>query len=41
MQAVLPDDITVSFEFDQSPYVTNSMWGRGVSRGCSRPGWSG
>ena len=22
MQAVLPDDIQVSFEFDQSPYVT-------------------
>lgn len=29
MQAVLPDDIKVSFEFDQSPYVTNSM--RGVA----------
>ena len=29
MQAVLPDDIEVSFEFDQSPYVTNSM--RGVA----------
>ena len=29
MQAVLPDDIRVSFEFDQSPYVTNSM--RGVA----------
>ena len=28
MQAVLPDDIKVSFEFDQSPYVTNSMHGR-------------
>jgi multidrug efflux pump subunit AcrB len=27
MQAVLPDDIQVSFEFDQSPYVTNSMKG--------------
>lgn len=25
MQAELPDDIKVSFEFDQSPYVTNSM----------------
>ena len=24
MQAVLPDDIKVSFEFDQSPYVTNA-----------------
>jgi multidrug efflux pump subunit AcrB len=29
MQAVLPDDIQVSFEFDQSPYVTNSMTGVG------------
>ena len=27
MQAVLPDDIKVSFEFDQSPYVTNAMQG--------------
>jgi multidrug efflux pump subunit AcrB len=26
MQAVLPDDISVSFEFDQSPTVTRSMW---------------
>ena len=26
MQAVLPDDIEVSFEFDQSPTVTKSMW---------------
>jgi multidrug efflux pump subunit AcrB len=26
MQAVLPDDISVSFEFDQSPTVTKSMW---------------
>lgn len=25
MQATLPDDIRVSFEFDQSPFVTNSM----------------
>jgi multidrug efflux pump subunit AcrB len=25
MQAVLPDDIKVSFELDQSPYVVNSM----------------
>jgi multidrug efflux pump subunit AcrB len=29
MQDVLPKDIKVSFEFDQSPYVTNSM--RGVA----------
>ncbi len=27
MQAELPDDIKVSFEFDQSPYVTNAMTG--------------
>jgi multidrug efflux pump subunit AcrB len=27
MQGVLPGDIKVSFEFDQSPYVTNSMEG--------------
>ena len=26
MQAVLPDDIKVSFEFDQSPTVTRAMW---------------
>src|SRR5262245_19786877 len=26
MQAALPEDIKVSFEFDQSPYVTNAMW---------------
>ncbi len=25
MQAVLPDDIKVSFEFDQSPDVTRAM----------------
>ena len=29
MQAELPDDVAVSFEFDQSPYVTNAM--RGVA----------
>lgn len=29
MQAVLPDDIKVSFEFDQSPYVTNAIKGVG------------
>ncbi len=29
MQAVLPDDIEVSFEMDQSPYVTGAMWGVG------------
>ena len=27
MRAVLPEDIKVSFEFDQSPYVTNSING--------------
>ncbi len=26
MQAVLPDDISASFEFDQSPTVTRSIW---------------
>jgi multidrug efflux pump subunit AcrB len=29
MKAVLPDDIDVHFEFDQSPYVTRAMWGVG------------
>src|SRR5947207_12819254 len=27
MQASIPEDIKVSFEFDQSPYVTRSIWG--------------
>jgi len=27
MQDVLPEDIRVSFEFDQSPYVTRAIWG--------------
>ena len=35
MQGVLPDDIQVSFEFDQSPYVTNSMWNVGVEGGIA------
>ena len=30
MQAALPEDIKVSFEFDQSPYVTGAMWGVGT-----------
>jgi multidrug efflux pump subunit AcrB len=30
MQAVLPDDIKVRFEFDQSPYVTNALTGVGM-----------
>jgi multidrug efflux pump subunit AcrB len=30
MKAVLPDDIDVKFEFDQSPYVTRAMWNVGV-----------
>jgi multidrug efflux pump subunit AcrB len=30
MQAVLSPDIQVSFEFDQSPYVTRAMWGVGL-----------
>jgi multidrug efflux pump subunit AcrB len=27
MRAAIPDDIEVSFEFDQSPYVTGAVWG--------------
>ncbi len=27
MQSVLPPDIQVSFQFDQSPYVTRALWG--------------
>src|SRR5207248_2448936 len=30
MQAAIPEDIKVSFEFDQSPYVTRAMWGVGL-----------
>jgi multidrug efflux pump subunit AcrB len=30
MKAVLPPDIDVTFEFDQSPYVTRAMWGVGI-----------
>jgi multidrug efflux pump subunit AcrB len=30
MQAAIPEDISVRFEFDQSPYVTRAMWGVGV-----------
>jgi len=30
MQAVLPDDIQVGFELDQSPYVTGAVWGVGT-----------
>src|SRR5262245_38134303 len=30
MQDELPPDIKVSFEFDQSPYVTRAMWGVGI-----------
>jgi RND family efflux transporter MFP subunit len=29
MKAVLPEDIAVQFEFDQSPYVTRAIWGVG------------
>ena len=36
MQAVLPDDIDVSFEFDQSPYVTRAMWGVGTEGAARR-----
>lgn len=37
MQAALPDDIRVAFEFDQSPYVTNAIRGvatEGVLAAC-------
>jgi multidrug efflux pump subunit AcrB len=30
MKAVLPKDIDVTFEFDQSPYVTRAIWGVGI-----------
>src|SRR5436309_3789978 len=30
MQAVIPEDISVRFEFDQSPYVTRAIWGVGL-----------
>jgi multidrug efflux pump subunit AcrB len=30
MQAAIPDDIRVSFAFDQSPYVMRAMWGVGT-----------
>jgi multidrug efflux pump subunit AcrB len=30
MQEAIPPEITVSFEFDQSPYVTRAMWGVGI-----------
>src|SRR5262249_6052454 len=30
MQAAIPEDIKVSFEFDQSPYVTRALWGVGT-----------
>ena len=33
MQAALPEDIHLSFEFDQSPYVTRLDDGRGQRRG--------
>ncbi len=35
MRAVLPDDIQVSFEFDQSPYVTNSIRGVALESGIA------
>ena len=41
IQAVLPDDIKVSFEFDQSPYVTRAIAGlvdrRAARRAADRP----
>lgn len=30
MQEAIPEDIKVSFEFDQSPYVTGAIWGVGT-----------
>jgi multidrug efflux pump subunit AcrB len=30
MQEAIPEDIHVSFEFDQSPYVTRAVWGVGT-----------
>src|SRR5262245_13282418 len=30
MQEAIPDDIKVSFEFDQSPYVMRAIWGVGA-----------
>jgi multidrug efflux pump subunit AcrB len=30
MQDAIPNDIEVRFEFDQSPYVTRSMWGLSI-----------
>ncbi|HEY7307974.1 MAG TPA: efflux RND transporter permease subunit [Gemmataceae bacterium] len=30
MKAAIPEDIDVSFEFDQSPYVTEAIWGVGA-----------
>jgi multidrug efflux pump subunit AcrB len=30
MRAAVPEDIDVSFEFDQSPYVTRAIWGVGT-----------
>ena len=42
MQAAIPEDIRVSFEFDQSPYVT-ALWGVGSEGGswgpCSPASW--
>ncbi len=30
MQNVLPEDVSIRLEFDQSPYVTRAMWGVGL-----------
>src|SRR5262245_62157193 len=30
MQAAIPEDISVKFEFDQSPYVRRAIWGVGL-----------
>ncbi len=39
MQAVLPPDIRVSYEFDQSPYVTRAIRGVALEGAWGRPWW--
>ena len=41
-QAVLPDDVEVSYQFDQSPYVTRAIQGlssKALSARCSPASW--
>ena len=40
MQAVLPPDIHVSYQFDQSPYVTRAI-GASSAKGLWGRCWSG